>query len=355
VNIPTSSEETLEELLEKLKSGWFSFSVEDHQHTFLLLDPIGSLGHFKRAEPEYRGELVDGEPEGLGVMVYVEPWKMYIGEWHKGKPHGKGFMNFSLSQRYVGEWEDGLRHGYGITVFEGRRMAVYYDEWKGQYVRDRWEGEDALEAQERQNFPKTMHFGSDARTAMEQFHETTEKVGDRKEAFRIRSRIEALDNLERAFQAGWDIFSHRYPKNFSELNRFILVKPLGIWCLICRCHVDLSEHGNESPVENAFNSTLAKQKAEDKILGRQLKTCKRMYESGFDRRDDAYYSLEQHERFVHQYLVLHEEMPGWMRQYFLKSYVQDRVSAIDQHLKEVHDWKLAESVSPDLDLNLRFS
>ena len=61
MNIPTSSEETLEELLEKLKSGWFSFSVEDHQHTFLLLDPIGSLGHFKRAEPEYRGELVDGE------------------------------------------------------------------------------------------------------------------------------------------------------------------------------------------------------------------------------------------------------------------------------------------------------
>ncbi len=125
MNIPTSSEETLEELLEKLKSGWFSFSVEDHQHTFLLLNPIGSLGHFKRAEPEYRGELVDGEPEGLGVMVYVEPWKMYIGEWHKGKPHGKGFMNFSLSQRYVGEWEDGLRHGYGITVFEGRRMDVY--------------------------------------------------------------------------------------------------------------------------------------------------------------------------------------------------------------------------------------
>ena len=64
-------------------------------------------------------------------------------------------------------------------------MAVYYYEWKGQYVHDRWEGEDALEEQERQSFPTIMHFGSDARMVMERFQETTETVGDAKEAFRI--------------------------------------------------------------------------------------------------------------------------------------------------------------------------
>jgi hypothetical protein len=77
-----------------------------------------------------------------------------------------------------------------------------------------------------------------------------------------------------------------------------------------------------------------------------------MYEPGFDRRNDAYYSLDQQERFVHQYLVLHEEMPGRMRQHFLKIYVEGRVSVIDQHLREVHDWKIAKGVSPDIGLNL---
>ncbi len=351
-----SSEETLKQVLEKLKSGWFSFSVEDHQDTFVLLyDFIGVSGVEGRSEPEYYGELVDGEPEGLGVMAYVEPWKLYVGEWHKGKPHGKGFMNYSLSQRYVGEWQDGRRHGYGITVFEGRRMAVYYHEWKGEYVYDRWEGEDALEEQKRQKFPTTMHFGSGVRAAMEQFQETTEKVGDPKEAFRIRSRIEALDNLERAFQAGWDVFSRRYPKKFPEFNRLIFVKRHGIFCLMCGGHLDPSEKEKESPVEKAFESALAKQRADAEPLSRQLELCQRMYEPGVDRRNDAYYSLDQQERFVHQYLVLHEEIPGRIRQHFLKSYVEGQIAVIDRHLREAHDWKIAEGVSPDLELDIRFS
>ena len=190
---------------------------------------------------------------------------------------------------------------------------------------------------------------------MEQFHETTEKVGDPKEAFRIRSRIEALDNLERAFQAGWDAFSQRYPKKFPELNRLVLVKRHGIWCLMCRDHLDPSEKENESPVEKAFESSLAKQKADAEPVGRQPEICQRMYEPGFDRRNDAYYSLDQQERFVHQYLVLHEEMPGRMRQHFLKIYVEGRVSVIDQHLREVHDWQTARRFSPDIELDLRFS
>jgi len=350
-----SSEETLRQVLEKLKSGWFSFSVEDHQDIFVLLyDFIGVSGVEGRSEPEYYGELVDGEPEGLGVMAYVEPWKLYVGEWHKGKPHGKGFMNYSLSQRYVGEWQDGRRHGYGITVFEGRRMAVYYYEWKGQYVYDRWAGEDALEEQQRQKFPTTMHMGSDACMAMEQFRETTEKVGDPKEAFRIRSRIEALDNLERAFQAGWNVFSRRYPKKFPDFNRLIFVKGHGIFCLMCRGPLDPSEKEKESPVEKAFESTLAKQKAKDE-LGVGIAVSQRMSEPGFDRRSDAYYSLNQQERFVHQYLVLHEETPRWMRQHFLTTYAEGRLAEIDQHLREVHDWQTSKDVFPEIELDFRFS
>jgi len=209
--------------------------------------------------------------------------------------------------------------------------------------------------------------------AMRQFQEATETAGYTKQAFRIRSRIQALHNLERAFQIGWRILSHRYPKDFPELNRYILVQSHGLWCIKCSERLDPSEYGDElrmelarekldvvnSPVENAFNSTL---QYATRLLNRRLKIsarARKLYEPGFDRRGEAYYTLEQQERFIHQYLILHQlDRSGWefgrstLRYRFLEFYVKDRVSAIDQHLREGHDWQIAQGVSPDLELDV---
>tara|TARA_Y100000588_G_C14127226_1_gene869972 strand:- start:628 stop:1290 length:663 start_codon:yes stop_codon:yes gene_type:complete len=209
--------------------------------------------------------------------------------------------------------------------------------------------------------------------AMRQFQEATETAGYTKQAFRIRSRIQALHNLERAFQIGWRILSHRYPKDFPELNRYIQVHSHGLWCIKCSELLDPSEYGDElrmelarekldvvnSPVENAFSSTL---QYATRLLNRRRKIsarARKLYEPGFDRRGEAYYTLEQQERFIHQYLILHQlDMSSWelgqctLRYRFLEFYVKNRVSAIDQHLKEVHDWQIAQGVSPDLELDV---
>jgi hypothetical protein len=339
---------TISNLFEELKAG--KFSAEDPEKTFLYLLNWEITLASHEPEPEYFGDQARGIPEGIGVMIYGQ-WELYVGEWHKGKRHGKGFMVYSLHQRYAGDWVDDQRNGYGITTFRKPSRTFLDGAWKGQYVDDRWEGEDAHEARKGQQFPTTMHFGSDVRTAMERFYDTTEKVGNLKEASRIRSRIEALDNLERAFQAGWGVFAYRYPKKFPELNRIVCVTHSGIGCLICRDHVDPSEKEKESPVERVFDLTLAKERAEDEALGRRLEFWQRLNESGFDQRDDAYYNLDQQERFVQQY----QKYPGRMRQHFLTNYAEGRISVIDQHLREVHDWKIAKGISPDIKLDFRFS
>jgi len=61
----------------------------------------------KDTNPVYKGEVKNGKPDGLGLMIY--PFgKKYVGEWKDGKYHDKGTETFDSGGKYVGTWFYGM-------------------------------------------------------------------------------------------------------------------------------------------------------------------------------------------------------------------------------------------------------
>ena len=82
----------------------------------------------KETQPVYKGQVKDGKPNGLGVMIYLNGWK-YIGGWKNGYYHGQGSLTFSDNGRkYVGEFKDGEYHGQG--TFTNSLRSKYVGSWK---------------------------------------------------------------------------------------------------------------------------------------------------------------------------------------------------------------------------------
>jgi len=102
----------------------------------------------KNTRPQYKGEVENGKPNGLGVLIYPYNGKSIVGEWKNGKEwktkhrtkngsliwkfemgkNGQGTYTSLNGEKYVGEWKDGKRHGQGnMTYHDGRK---YVGEWK---------------------------------------------------------------------------------------------------------------------------------------------------------------------------------------------------------------------------------
>jgi len=82
----------------------------------------------KDIHPQYKGDVENGKPNGLGVIINTNKGK-YVGEWKDGKKHGQGTYTFSDEKKYVGEWKNGKQNGQGTLTFpDGRK---YEGEWKG--------------------------------------------------------------------------------------------------------------------------------------------------------------------------------------------------------------------------------
>ena len=83
---------------------------------------------------KYQGEVENGVPNGLGVLIYPDGGK-YIGSWKNGEKYGHGTFTYSYGSKYVGSWENDERNGKGIMVFpDGSK-------WEGEYKDDwRWNG-----------------------------------------------------------------------------------------------------------------------------------------------------------------------------------------------------------------------
>ena len=61
----------------------------------------------KETQPKYQGQVKDGKPNGLGVIIYLTGWK-YVGEWKNGKENGKGTITFFHNgSKYEGEYKNG--------------------------------------------------------------------------------------------------------------------------------------------------------------------------------------------------------------------------------------------------------
>ena len=62
----------------------------------------------KENHPVYNGDVKDGVPNGLGLMISPNGDK-YEGEWMDGLKNGQGTFTFPDGKKYVGEWRDGER------------------------------------------------------------------------------------------------------------------------------------------------------------------------------------------------------------------------------------------------------
>ncbi len=52
----------------------------------------------------YRGQLVDGKREGLGVLLQGDS-VVYSGQWHQGMRQGQGWVTDSLGRQILGTWD----------------------------------------------------------------------------------------------------------------------------------------------------------------------------------------------------------------------------------------------------------
>ena len=88
----------------------------------------------KDTHPKYQGQVKDGKPNGLGILIYpkliIPPYlsgTKYIGSWKDGKQNGQGTQTFSNGGKYVGEWKDGKYSQGTYTFSDGGK---YVGSWK---------------------------------------------------------------------------------------------------------------------------------------------------------------------------------------------------------------------------------
>ena len=74
----------------------------------------------KDTQPKYQGQVKDGKPNGLGVIIYTNGSK-YVGGWENGKYQGQGTFTKPDGTKYVGSWKiiDGVSSHWN---------GEYYDE-----------------------------------------------------------------------------------------------------------------------------------------------------------------------------------------------------------------------------------
>ena len=60
----------------------------------------------KKSQPEYQGQVKDGKPNGLGVLISTNGWK-YLGSWKNGEIlNGTEYDNYG---NIVYSWVEGKR------------------------------------------------------------------------------------------------------------------------------------------------------------------------------------------------------------------------------------------------------
>jgi Uncharacterized protein conserved in bacteria len=67
-------------------------------------------------QDHYRGELKNGVPSGIGMML-DDNGAMYAGGWKDGVRSGWGDVLFSDGTSYEGEWKEGFPWGPGLLTY----------------------------------------------------------------------------------------------------------------------------------------------------------------------------------------------------------------------------------------------
>ena len=94
----------------------------------------GTLLNLK-GRPGYVGEFHKGQPHGQGTFTHAG--RKYVGQWKYGKQHGQGTYTYPNGDKYVGEWKKGKynkpdnqreRNGMGTYIYANGDK--YVGEWK---------------------------------------------------------------------------------------------------------------------------------------------------------------------------------------------------------------------------------
>ncbi len=74
----------------------------------------------KDTQPKYQGQVKEGKPNGLGIIIYPDG-SQYVGGWENGLFNGQGIYSKSNGTKYVGSWKiiDGIPSHWN---------GEYYDE-----------------------------------------------------------------------------------------------------------------------------------------------------------------------------------------------------------------------------------
>ena len=90
-------------------------------------------GKFRFDDGEYEGEMVAGQPNGMGNTV-LDNGDAYTGEYLHGKKNGKGVYKWAGGDVYEGDHVDGLEHGKGVYKYADGDIYV------GDYVNGKRHG-----------------------------------------------------------------------------------------------------------------------------------------------------------------------------------------------------------------------
>ena len=82
----------------------------------------------KETHPKYQGQVKDGKPNGLGVIIYPDGIK-YVGGWKNGEYHGKGTETYDNGNKYVGDWKNNGR--WNGTEYKNGNIV-------GKWVNGKW-------------------------------------------------------------------------------------------------------------------------------------------------------------------------------------------------------------------------
>ena len=65
----------------------------------------------KKTQPEYQGQVKDGKPDGLGVLISTNGWK-YLGSWKNGEIwNGTEYDNYG---NIIYRWVEGKRRYHSL-------------------------------------------------------------------------------------------------------------------------------------------------------------------------------------------------------------------------------------------------
>jgi hypothetical protein len=71
----------------------------------------------------YLGEFERGKFHGRGLL-HMHDGAFFKGEWFHGKKHGNGTMYYANGDLYEGAWKDDLRSGWGILWLWDGELSV---------------------------------------------------------------------------------------------------------------------------------------------------------------------------------------------------------------------------------------